>query len=61
MPDAYSVPNISDIASRLAADLQELKNLKIDKPEITEAIELKEYLLKELKKYLEKNDKALKH
>jgi hypothetical protein len=57
MPATYSPPNIENIISRLAVELQELKNLKIDKPEINEAIYIKEKILKELKSCLEKDNK----
>jgi hypothetical protein len=57
MPATYSPPNIENIISRLAVELQELKNLKIDKPEINEAIYIKEKILMELKSCLEKDNK----
>jgi len=55
MTNEYLSSPISDIASRLAVDLQELKNLQIDKPAVNDAIEIKARLLQELKEYLETN------
>lgn len=51
-----NIETISELASKLAIELEELKNLKSDAPEIKDAIIAREKMLIELKRCLERRD-----
>jgi hypothetical protein len=51
-----NIETIEELASKLSVELDELKNLKSDAPEIKEAISTKEKMLNELKKFLARKE-----
>jgi len=51
-----NIETIEELATKLSVELDELKNLKSDAPEIREAIATKERMLNELKKFLARRD-----